>query len=159
MSLAAYGCCWMRWASVRSGGKYVPLLSAKLLASAIIGGCREEIQQDKLAKEVKIELESSKPDLSDLGESSKHGGSSNAPTSSPAVDQSKSTFKQLGGWIWNLATGGKLSNGNVNNNNNNNDVIRKVAVEIANRLNNRGKKCSPWCISFNNYIQVYLSCN
>jgi len=58
--------CWAKWLSERSGGKYVPLTDAKLLDRVIIGGCREELQLDKLSKEVLKELEILKIEKGDI---------------------------------------------------------------------------------------------
>eukprot|EP00696_Hemimastix_kukwesjijk_P000717 gnl/Hemi2/10968_TR3759_c1_g1_i1.p1 gnl/Hemi2/10968_TR3759_c1_g1~~gnl/Hemi2/10968_TR3759_c1_g1_i1.p1 ORF type:complete len:419 (+),score=122.63 gnl/Hemi2/10968_TR3759_c1_g1_i1:36-1292(+) len=49
-------CSFMDWAASLSGGKYISLLQAAVLSSVIIGGCREELNFDKLAKAVHAEL-------------------------------------------------------------------------------------------------------
>jgi len=49
-------CSWMKWAAELCSGKYISLSSASLLSSVIIGGCREELNMDRLSKEVAIEL-------------------------------------------------------------------------------------------------------
>jgi len=48
---------WMKWTAELCSGRYISLTRANLLSSIIIGGCREEINLDKLAKEVRAEMD------------------------------------------------------------------------------------------------------
>jgi len=40
-------CSWMKWAAELTGGKYVSLANARMLADVIVGGCREQLNRDK----------------------------------------------------------------------------------------------------------------
>jgi len=46
---------WMKWTAELCSGRYVSLQRANFLSNIIIGGCREELNLDKLAKEVIVE--------------------------------------------------------------------------------------------------------
>uniref|UniRef100_A0A6B2L9G1 VWFA domain-containing protein n=1 Tax=Arcella intermedia TaxID=1963864 RepID=A0A6B2L9G1_9EUKA len=47
---------WMRWTADLTGGRYISLKRAAHLSAIIVGGCRVELNHDKLAVEVEAEL-------------------------------------------------------------------------------------------------------